>query len=600
MLRHVGALGLGCLLLAGCIPDAAKRAEMAAETEKERDLAEVRTVRDVADFGNIGPMKVDGIGLVTGLTGTGHAPEGFYRNFMEQYLLKNIGERGGQMAHVPKEESVKQILDNPDNCLVIVSALIPAGARKGDRFDIEVTLPAGSKATSLAGGYLQLSLLRVYEAAANLSNNPSYRDAVHPNLPGHVLGQAKGQLVVGFGGNADANELKRARVWQGGESRVNRPYALMMRNDHKSVMIANDVAKRVNLMYQEDPRSKRLQADFTNQEKLILAEGLVANQINRRTDLSGIDQQEMAKAATKEVINVRVPFPYRFDHERFLHVAGFTPLNDNDPHLLNYRQRLRKMLQDPRDCWRAARRLEALGRDSIPDLKAGMESDHPFVRFTSAEALAYLGSTAGVDVLTQLAKEQPIFAKACTVALANLGETICRDRLAELFACDEPALRCAAFHALALMDEADPRLGGQYLNKAFWLYRVPQAPTAMVYFSTSKRAQIVLFGRQIVLANDTRMIIGDFTVVHNKQDGNFHVKCIRSDDARRAPILCSNRLDEVLTALAGLGATYPDIVDFLRKANDHRAVSCPIVNWTTPEVRLETLIETGRQMKVGP
>ena len=140
MLRFMGGLGLCCLLLTGCIPDAQKRAQIAAETEKERDL-DVRTVGDVSDVGNVGPMKVDGVGIVTGLAGTGHCPDGYYRNLMEQHLLKNMGERGGQMRHFPKEQNVRQILDNPDNCLVVVSGLIPAGARKGDRFDVEVTLP---------------------------------------------------------------------------------------------------------------------------------------------------------------------------------------------------------------------------------------------------------------------------------------------------------------------------------------------------------------------------------------------------------------------------------------------------------------------------
>ena len=63
---------------------------------------------------------------------------------------------------------------------------------------------------------------------------------------------------------------------------------------------------------------------------------------------------------------------------------------------------------------------------------------------------------------------------------------------------------------------------------------------------------------------------------------------------------CTNRLDDVLTGLTALGATYPDIVDFLRKANDYQYVNCLVVNWTTPEVTLETLIEAGRQMKISP
>jgi Flagellar P-ring protein len=594
MPRTMGALGLCVLLLTGCLPDEQKRLQMAEANEKERDL-DVRTVKDVCDVGNLGPLQVHGIGLVTGLAGTGHCPDGYYRKMMEQFLLKNMGDRGGQIANVPKEASVRQILDNPNNCLVIVSAQIPAGTRKGDRFDVDVTLPDGSKAESLAGGYLQFSLLRMYQSKADLSdrfkNSPEL-------LSGNIFAHAKGQLIVGFGNNVDANELKKGKVWNGAVSRIDRPYTLLMRTDGKSVKIANDVAVRINFMYQDDPKSRALHADFSTEESLLLNLGNVANQINQRQDPNGMNQTEMAKAVNKEVINMRVPFIYRYDHQRFLHVATFTPLNRADPNLTNYRQRLQKMLLDPRESWRAARRLEALGSDSIPILKNGLESDHPFVRFCSAESLAHLSSTAGVDALTQVAAKHPLLAKSCTTALADLGESICKDRLMDLLASDEPALRCAAFHALSLLDEHDshPRLGGQFLNETFWLYRVPQSPTSMVYYSTSKRAQVVLFGRNIVIAPNTRMMIGkDYTLAPDDRDGRFLVKRITARGEQKR--VSSNRLDELLTTLTELGATYPDIVGFLRKATDYQGVNCPIVNWTTPNVSLETLVSEGPRLQ---
>ena len=65
MLRYVGALGLSFLFLTGCV-DPQKRLEIAEDTEKKRDL-DVDIVAAVADFGNVAPMQVDGVGLVTGL-----------------------------------------------------------------------------------------------------------------------------------------------------------------------------------------------------------------------------------------------------------------------------------------------------------------------------------------------------------------------------------------------------------------------------------------------------------------------------------------------------------------------------------------------------
>ena len=117
-------------------------------------------------------------------------------------------------------------------------------------------------------------------------------------------------------------------------------------------------------------------------------------------------------------------------------------------------------------------------------------------RFSSAEALAYLGSTAGVETLVELTQKHTLFAQHACMAMANLSETICRDKLAQLLASTEPTVRSSAFHALTLIDETDIRLGGQYINDTFWLHRVPQAPSPMVYFATSKRPQVLLFGRK--------------------------------------------------------------------------------------------------------
>ena len=593
MLRLASALGLCCLLLTGCI-DMSKQAFIAEANEKARDL-DVLLVGEITEVGNGGAMQVDGVGLVTGLKGTGHCPTGYYRSLMEQYLLKHAGNKGGEIAHLEPQVRVRRMLDDPDNCLVIVTGYIPPGSRKRDRFDVSIKLPEGSKATSLAGGYLETCTLRVYEAAANLSKDAKYQNSSQL-IQGHIFAHARGPLVVGFGTNTDSNELKHAKVWQGGTSHIDRPYTFAMKKDQRTLQIANRVAERINFMYQEDAKSRARHADFSDQEKQLLLMGYTVNQLNGKQDPHGMNPGDVAKASKESVIFVRVPSAYRYDHQRFVDVASFTPLREAEPDLPRYRQRLAKMLLDPRDTRNAAIRLEGLGRDSVPVLKTGLESEHPFVRFCSAEALAYLGSTVGVDVLAELAQKHPIFAKNCTIALANLGENICRDRLADMLVSEEPALRCAAFHALTLIDENDSRLGGFHLKGTFWLHQISQAPSPMVYFSTGKRAQIVLFGKNIRLEPGTRVIIPkDFTVAHDDKTGKFWVKRItaRGEQQRES----SANLAEILSHLADLGATYPEIVDFLRRVQDYQKVNCPILAWNIPDVPLATLVEAGRNLK---
>ncbi len=591
MLRGIGIFGLLTALLAGCLTPQA-RMQMAEEAEKERDL-DIRLVGDVTDVGNVTPLQINGVGLVTGLAGTGHAPHGFYRNLMEQILLKRSGSRDGSIVNDEHRVSVRRTLDNPNNCLVIVSGFIHGGARKGERFDVDVTLPAGSKASSLVGGQLQVCWLKVYEKASNLSDKYSGSNRL---LEGHILGRAQGPLIVGFGNNIDIHELKRARVWHGGVSLIDRPYHFIMKNDDKSIRIANSVASRINFMYQDDPSRKSIHSDFNEQENQILLMGNITHQLNQKNDANGMNPHEMAKALSKDAINVRVPHAYRFDHERFVRVSRLTPLRDTDPNLVRYRQRLQKMLLDPQETQRAAMRLEALGRASISALKTGLDSPHPFVRFTSAEALAYVGSTLGVDALAQTAVQHPIFGNNATLALANLGESICRDRLSELLGSDEPSLRCAAFHALTMLDETDPRLGTINLNHAFSMSLVPQAANRMVYYATGKRPQLMLFGKGIALTAETRMMVGkDFTIAPAEEPDKLIVKRITYQGEQKR--LVSRRLDETLIALADLGATYADAVEFLRKTSDYQHINCPILPWTLTEVPLETLVETGRNLR---
>ncbi|HZZ81235.1 MAG TPA: flagellar basal body P-ring protein FlgI, partial [Gemmataceae bacterium] len=353
MYRIMGALSLSCLLLTGCI-DSQTRMKIAEETEKENDLG-VATIRDITEIGpgSDAPMQVSGVGLITGLAGTGHSPNGPYRDILEQYLLKHNTTRGGEMAHDGTDIKVRKILDNPNNALVIVTGFIPPGAHKGDRFDVDIKLPPASKTSSLAGGYLQLCTLRVYAAASDLSGRSQYANS-QKLLAGHIVAHAKGRLFTGFGNNADSHELKHARVWQAGVSRVARPYSFVMRDDRKSLGIASDVARRINFMYQEDPNSPARRFEFNQQENRILAMGLAANQLNQNQDPYGIHANDVAKASKECIIHVRVPAIYRFDHERFQRVACLTPLRDNDPNLNRYRQRLQAMVLNPRECQRAA------------------------------------------------------------------------------------------------------------------------------------------------------------------------------------------------------------------------------------------------------
>src|SRR5262249_27303930 len=146
--------------------------------------------------------------------------------------------------------------------------------------------------------------------------------------------------------------------------------------------------------------------------------------------------------------------------------------------------------------------LEALGNDTIGVLKTGLKSEHVLVRFASAEALAYLGDPAGAEELATQAVEQPMLRCFCLTALASLDESICFVRLHELLANSSAEVRYGAFRALRALrsqDRADHEIQGEQLNESFWLHTVAPDTVPLVHLSTSRRAEIVIFGEEPAL-----------------------------------------------------------------------------------------------------
>jgi hypothetical protein len=410
-------------------------------------------------------------------------------------------------------------------------------------------------------------------------------------MAGHILAHARGPLMVGFGNTDEAGELVRGRIWGGGVSNIERPFYLLLKNDEQSARIANAVAEKLNLMFQDDARAQRL---VQQNQRLFLMDD-VTRQLNQKQEQS-LGRGDMAKAISKELVNLRVPYAYRYNPARYLRVARLTPLHEAPEMQGRYRRRLQKMLLDPSETVRAALRLEALGKESAPTLKHGLESEHPLVRFASAEALAYLGSTSGVEELARLTVQHPDLRMYGLLALSSLDEGICRNKLAEMLTMDDTSLRCGAFRALrVLQDDKGLRreLGGEVLNHSFWLHQIAPKSSRLVYFALGKKAEIVLFGEEIQVAPIRLLAGSEFTVVIDNGDDRCTISRITTQGSVSKQ--CTRRLDDVLRAMAALGAGYPEAVDLLRQLDDRQALNCPVAANALPtQVSVEDLADSGR------
>ena len=93
-------------------------------------------------------VKVEGVGLVLGLDGTGSEPA---PSWQQKKLVDEMQKSG--------VDHPERLLKSPNISLVIVRAVIPAGVSTKDKFDIEIELPPASATSSLAGGWLMTTRL---------------------------------------------------------------------------------------------------------------------------------------------------------------------------------------------------------------------------------------------------------------------------------------------------------------------------------------------------------------------------------------------------------------------------------------------------------
>jgi hypothetical protein len=513
--------------------------------EDPSDPDTVTTIGAKTTVSNTEPLTVNGVSLVYNLAGTGSSPPpSGYRTMLEENLKRRKRDQA---------INTKQFLDNPakTTSLVLVSALIPPGARKGERIDVQITLPDDSKTISLQGGKLFPADLLTSDTTANVHSQIHNGNAAAPSgrmLLGDRWAEAASDpehtLVAGnfvADGSKPVQDLdsegrpsyRAAMISGGGVVTGNRPYYLLLNNNDKNTRIAAGIAERLNSTFHttDDPKLK------------------------------------VAEAKDKELVLLNVPYAYRHNHYRFLLVVRqvpFMPVSATSA----YRQKLEEELLDPATTLAAAVKLEALGGDCRRSLKVGLESPSPWVRFAAAESLAYLGQTDGVNELARLAEDHPALRAQCLKALASIEDALSTDHLVDMLSSNDVELRQGAYIALRLADERHPSINGTVMGKSYWLHRLAPEASPAVHLSTTGRSEVLLFGDVKLRGPIPPMSISnDFTV--SWQVGQPTARVTRivkgSEDAEVREARCAPNLASVLGAMASLGGGYSEAIELIRK-----------------------------------
>ncbi len=499
--------------------------ERDADDEFETRI-ETPLIGDYVTFAGLNLVTLEGVGLVTGLDGTGDdPPPSRYRTQM----LREMKRRGVQNAN--------EILSSPNTTLVVVRAYLPPLIHKGEHFDVEVRVPEGSEATSLRGGWLLETFLT--------------EKAIVPGqgiLSGHTLAKAAGPILISTGERGDevslAGLLKRGRVLGGGTSMTNRDLTIYLRSDFRSVRNSRRIAYRISERFHSYDRFGR--------------------------------KVPMAEAKTDQTILLRVPKQYKDNYPRYLQVIRNIAFRETPVARRLRMERLEAELQRPETAGKAAIQLEAIGKEAVPILKRALDNPDLQVRFHAATALAYLGETEGLNVLAEAAVKQPALRVYALAALAATEDAeailLLRDLLnaqkddtGQVY--DSAELRYGAFRALWTIDPNDPAIRGEPMNGQFFLHVLHTQGQPIVHLTHRRRPEVVLFGAEQRLLPPLFLRAGNHILV-TAQPGSQTVTLARYEpgqpDRRR---VVSTRVADVVRAAVELGASYPDVAQMLIEAD---------------------------------
>ncbi|MBU4273358.1 MAG: flagellar basal body P-ring protein FlgI [Planctomycetes bacterium] len=475
-----------------------------------------RLVSDYAVPTGMEPVRVEAVGLVGGLHGTGSDPG---PSPQRGALLDEMQKRG--------VDKPNHVLASGNVSLVLVRGWLRVGIQKGDRFDIEVRSLSRSETTSLRGGYLLETRLQQMAVLGNQVR------------PGHLLALAEGPVLVDpAAGPKDRVLLCRGRVLGGGVALKSRPMGLVLTPGNQNVLNSSRVANAVNRRFHT----------FRN--------GLKTG---------------MAKAKTDEYIELCIHPRYKDNIARYVRVVRALPVSESAPEQMQRVAKLKELLLDPLTAAAAAIQLEALGSEGEDALLEGIRSKNPETRFYAAEALAYLDRREAAEPLAEIARNQPAFRVFALTALSVMTDYIAYEQLCELLSVPSAETRYGAFRALWAMNDQDPLIKGEVIGDQFHYHVLDVAGPPMIHVTRNRLPEIVVFGPGQRLLTPLALSAGNEVMItsHGGDEISVSKYTVRDGDQKR---IVSTRVDDVIRAVVELGGTYPDVVQALQEAKNCEAL----------------------------
>ncbi len=463
-------------LILGMIAAVSVASALPACASKPKEVKSVDVpARDVPDFlrGTIGaetvlvgaePVLVSGLGIVVGLNGTGggELPVNISGTMERELGLRGVG-RGrdyGQLGGM----SPAEFLRSKNVAVVIVEARIAPGSPKGARFDVFVRTLPGSSVTSLEGGRLWTTDLRLGPAA------------VFGARKTRKIAEADGALYINpFSdtlGGASASDVDASRVT------VTRTFGRVLDGG----VVTDPLRLAISL---DNPSHSRARS--------------MVNAINSRFPTEPGQRDPTARGRSGDSITLEMPRSFAENPEEFIQTIRYLRIDPAFPDAAAQRY-LRALKEQPGYSQEIMWCLVALGdvaRKQLADLY-----DYPELapRMAALEAGARLGDPRTVTPLIEIARSAPQTGMRLA-AIDLLGKMRNNPNvnfaMRDLVNAPQLEIRVAAYEALSRLRDPTirrtPIAGPDPRVAQFVVEEVPSS-TPMIYVTQQGEPRIAVFG----------------------------------------------------------------------------------------------------------
>ena len=498
-----------------------------APPDKPVEISTTATIRELGGIFYPQPIAVEGYALIVNLNGTGspQCPPAI-RQYLEQYLLKQM----------PAKTNVSAIIDSPDTAVVRISGTIPANASKNDYFDLKVEALPGTQTTSLEGGILLESELKVKGQVGSGTK---------------TLAIAEGPVFINRLGDTPPIDKRNCLILAGGR-------------------VLND--SQIYLAIGE--RNFRL----TRQ---------ICDRINERFGPS------TAKALMENQIILSTPARFRMQEGKFFSLINATYLfpSAQDKKM----GELLTELSAGASKQAAETGLEAIGIAAADKLSGLLNSPDEEVKFRASRCLLNMGDDRGLEGLRSIVFDKS--SKYRIEAIEAIGFGARRNDASGILQRllqdeDFNNIVLSAYKQLSRIN--DTAISRQVVGQKFFLDIAGQSSKQYIYVTRSGPPTIVLFGPALFCRVGTFVQSSDGLITINAPENIDNIQVVRQlPNKQPVKIESKYNLTDVLQTLGepsnslrrqGLNVSYDEIIAVIKELCNKQAVMAQFIAGPLPKI----------------